>query len=1107
MDAVLSPKNLKVKRYRMGTTQSASAAVGIAPIDDAFKNSLSFSGTSLPSGQPVTRHYIQACRSYGPVVAFSSRGQHGISQSRITKPPTGTAKPRHLQREPPSLSKEGCLVLRRHSTSSPLGSLLSCLPANSSSEGQQASSASSSERLSILHTSIGSSQSTFATSAEFASTCEQATLDMHTRYVRSGKKSGVYSGIYVYVPSSVQEEKVFVAHMKGLEAVDALRLPGVRVPRTAKVFFLGLTVACIELVSLHSVATFPSSVFASVAEEPLSSQASAHAKVVSIMISKALRLLSEPAILMFESGGGSLVVVDACGLLPALTLAPTPIKPWHAARYESILGYDFPKGVASGLQGGLIAPTQSKGRHEEFPMLHAVLNAALHYPKRKHTQLSNLHLLVVGKSLGSSHHCDDAFVCTTQPVTGGSCKSFGFQIPPSTDANKFLTAVAIKGMTGVLCDAFDAECGNPIDAKVISSTSNLGSFVDKRTIPQESFVTLMKKCGLGICMLGHLWVAFRSKSGDNGRALRCHVATEILARAVKRILHAKLASLLSPKSAKGADEVPVSHQTIIEVVMAVLRGVAEESFRDTQLLPLVQSMFFATVGGGDKGVLVPVVGKDVSLHLVLGRVEELVGVVMSEGALQSIRPFCRVAKTGEFPLQLSAAEELKLCTVASKREDGMAGASTVVAVSFHRGNCQRMWTVLEQLRGRARYPADGVLSDTASMMQMFVAMNEFTLLSHLLHSPTLPMFGGSSGHSTSVQNRNQWLMATVSDKRMDQYIQMSAGCEHDKMLVAHFLLLLADRLLRTPSTVSNGAQIIQQVLGLTLFQGMAHVHPVGSRFLQEQLHRVSIEACYATNQIKEAHAIAKRWLRAGCGALFGNTSEAYFEATRMLMVSLIRSKKKREATRIAQKQYDLAELVYGGKSSIHAVVLSAEQVMELHTDVVSRSKSIMGGSSRGSPSRHLVSTTAILRIASAANDLGSLTWRHAPICGLIHFRRAIAIYVAVYGADSAASATTTYNIGLALLRLNLFGSSQKHILVARRAAQGMGDDLGLVQLCDASLKSLSLISVVKIQRWYRSLRYGIAKSQTTRTDTTTTFQSALSWSDEHSEISPSNAAD
>eukprot|EP00658_Telonema_sp_P-2_P006599 TRINITY_DN12497_c0_g1_i1.p1 TRINITY_DN12497_c0_g1~~TRINITY_DN12497_c0_g1_i1.p1 ORF type:complete len:490 (+),score=46.85 TRINITY_DN12497_c0_g1_i1:146-1615(+) len=463
------------------------------------------------------------------------------------------------------------------------------------------------------------------------------------------------------------------------------------------------------------------------------------------------------------------------------------------------------------------------------------------------------------------------------------------------------------------------------------------------------------------------------------------------------------------------------------------------------------------------------------------------------------------------PLNISPQEELRLCTVASKREDGMAGAATVSAVSFHRRNVARIGTVLDQLRSRAQYPTDpaATLSDTATLMQIFVAMIELTLISNAMYAPTLPVYGGGAGagHSASAQNRTSWLQGTIPDKRVEQYIKLSHASEHDKMFIAHYLLMIADKLLRTPSTITQGALVVRQVLGLGLFQNSVSVHPVASRYLQEQLHRVSVEACYATNQLKEALAISKRWFRTSCVALFGGSSEAFFEATRMMMVALIRSKRKREATRVAQRQYDLAELVYGGKVSIHSVELPASQVVDIHCDVSRRlvDTSQRGGRSGGgmSPSTLLMNNTAVLRIASAANDLGSLTWRHAPVCGLVHFRRAIAIYNAVYGAESKATATTTYNIGLALLRLNQFGASQKHIKAARRTAINIDDERGLVQLCDASLKSLTLISATKIQRWYRSIKYGVAKSQTTRTDTTTTFQSALSWSDELSEISSS----
>ncbi len=127
--------------------------------------------------------------------------------------------------------------------------------------------------------------------------------------------------------------------------------------------------------------------------------------------------------------------------------------------------------------------------------------------------------------------------------------------------------------------------------------------------------------------------------------------------------------------------------------------------------------------------------------------------------------------------------------------------------------------------------------------------------------------------------------------------------------------------------------------------------------------------------------------------------------------------------------------------------------------------------------------------AMAMNDVATLTWRRDPRRGLALYQKALeAFRRSPAGARQVPS--TLYNMALASMRINKLRHALGQLAMSREAAIAI-NDRPATEMCDRMKRAVFDIAATKIQRWVRDCMYGIAPSQTSRTD----LCSTLSWSD------------
>jgi tetratricopeptide (TPR) repeat protein len=216
---------------------------------------------------------------------------------------------------------------------------------------------------------------------------------------------------------------------------------------------------------------------------------------------------------------------------------------------------------------------------------------------------------------------------------------------------------------------------------------------------------------------------------------------------------------------------------------------------------------------------------------------------------------------------------------------------------------------------------------------------------------------------------------------------------------------------------------------------------VACRQMLEEYYRAAAE-CFAHRK-EEALHVAQTWQRL-CAPLFGALSAQQCKATKMLLVSLVRCRRHGEALTVAKEYMELAIRAFG-PLDVHA--------------------------------------------AMAMNDVATLTWRRDPRRGLELYQRALEVYRRSPG-GAPQVAPTLYNMGLAAMRINTLRQALGYFNRAREAASHAGDR-NMVSVCERMNRAVIDIAATKIQRWVRDCMYGIAPSQTSRTD----LCSTLSWSD------------
>ncbi len=245
------------------------------------------------------------------------------------------------------------------------------------------------------------------------------------------------------------------------------------------------------------------------------------------------------------------------------------------------------------------------------------------------------------------------------------------------------------------------------------------------------------------------------------------------------------------------------------------------------------------------------------------------------------------------------------------------------------------------------------------------------------------------------------------------------------------------------------------MLQLAPFADASSYNSIAARCLLEDFHRFSVEACIASNQNADAILVAQRWHR-DCAALFGSRTVNQCKAAKMLVTTLIRAKRHKEAVQVCEAYYSLCESVYGAADA---------------------------------------------HFGSATSDLASLVWRQDPTRGLRLYQQALEIHRRTVGSVSRPVCAALFNMGLASARLNRLRIASQYIHQAQQLA-GQLNEPATVGMCDRAALTVATVAATKIQRWYRQLTYGTAKSHTTiTTDASTTLCSMLSWSDSVDELS------
>jgi hypothetical protein len=231
---------------------------------------------------------------------------------------------------------------------------------------------------------------------------------------------------------------------------------------------------------------------------------------------------------------------------------------------------------------------------------------------------------------------------------------------------------------------------------------------------------------------------------------------------------------------------------------------------------------------------------------------------------------------------------------------------------------------------------------------------------------------------------------------------------------------------------------------------------VACRNAMEVFHRVAVECLHFSRQNHEAFLIAQKWYKVA-PYYFNEISRQMCRAAKLLLVSLNRCKLKKEAHNHALEYMALCQAVYGDSDS---------------------------------------------RTGSALNDAASVIWPRNPTLGLQTYNKALETFRRACGPVSKGACSTLYNMGLTYTRLNRFRAAMAAYAQAKEMARLLREDT-TTRMCAKSEETLRSVAAMKIQRWYREFFYGQAKSQTTKTDVTTTKCSTLSWSDDHDEIESS----
>ena len=691
---------------------------------------------------------------------------------------------------------------------------------------------------------------------DFEDECKANAAIIHMHCIRKGMTRFVHRGIY-YAVMHGTEGKLFQQHMKSLRYIRFLAIPGVVVPDTAVLSILGIRVACIQLLHLFRPVTTPAN--------------SRHASVVRTILSKSLRIPSDPAVIFYEGGNGTLIVVDATAMLPQACILPSRDYHWHCFQPELLIGRDLGELSLSSAQ--LAPPTDTSNniafdspQQRQMPQPSpsassylALVIAAAGGKKRQQTMVPTLQALIAISPPPVVYHFDERLMVTSSPV-----------------AQPELSIVEVK---------HDARFSANLPLTEYLFTHIVPSFATVLdTLPQEAphdqFLEALHAAGLGVHLLGAVWM-YTSKTRPVGRV---RVATEMVSRSAKRWLQQSL----MVTDASGSVDVEA-------VVLALIRGLADQQFIVQELHPLIAVMFgsFVTSAG------IAPTGADLPFKVLLERTQQLTGVKISLGKLESVHPICRSVQRS---FVLNLADESAVCSAAMKRTDGFAGASIFSAASSWSKNARRVQKIVDQLHQRVaavKTPTEG-----SAATHMFLTLLQIKL-TELLYEV--------AGPPAACDYIRRHLPDMI----------VGAGGEslHDRMLLTISALQCVESVLRDHSEKTVAAGLLRQVLQLVPFNDNTSYHVVASRDLLDYLYRVSVDVCLATRQMDEALLVATRWAKL-CPTVFGSGSKQNCKALKMLFSVIPVTRNRREIVRVAMAQLAACETAFGNFSLRTAQALS-----------------------------------------------------------------------------------------------------------------------------------------------------------------------------------------
>ncbi|CUG78308.1 Hypothetical protein, putative, partial [Bodo saltans] len=511
----------------------------------------------------------------------------------------------------------------------------------------------------------------------FQHECENVARTIHRAFHRKGQRRFTHHGIFYAVLVTKNERKQFSSHMKAMELLQFLRLPDVLVPETAMIQFLGVRIACIRMAHLHQPVTQVSA-----GSHSALSWTSRHASVVKLVVGKVLRLRNDTPLVLYETGDGRLVVVEASTLLPELCL-PESASGLSSMpmRVEYLIGRDL--GAMMSCSGLLTTTAQAPRfgvKDEASPIptesyLSLVIGSAAG-TKRRGPATPTLHALRTLQVIGSTD-LGDAVSVGGVAIANLPVSSFEAHRPAACTENALLTSHLLLSVIPALLTVMD------------SLPEDMGA---------AEFVQLLHLAGMNVHLLAILYTALSQSKLATMNDAKSRVAVEMVSRACKQWLLKRLEA---------------NPDRFEDLSLEIFRGFHDDAFFAEQIQPLLLELFgegHRLRGQKAQSRVPPGEGEDDPRQLfmfpkcgdapfkrVYERLQELTGVAVAQGVVKSLRPVVRLARRN---FSLGVSDETAICAIAAKRVDGIAGAALFASASWWANNPTRLAKIVEQLHHR-----------------------------------------------------------------------------------------------------------------------------------------------------------------------------------------------------------------------------------------------------------------------------------------------------------------------------------------------------------------------------------------------------------------------